>query len=76
MFFRQSTRDRAKQIGVCGTVRNQPDGSVFIEAEGTSEQLEEFLIFCRKGPLAARVDEVVIHEAVCKRFSSFDIVRH
>ena len=75
VFFRQSTRERALQLAIRGTVRNQADGSVYIEAEGTPEQLDAFIAFCHKGPTAARVDEVVIHEAVCKRFSSFEIVR-
>ncbi len=76
VFFRQSTRDNALLLDIRGTVQNQADGSVFIEAEGAPENMELFLACCRKGPIAARVDEVEIHETMCKRFSSFEIVRH
>ncbi len=35
VFFRSTTRDKAKKLGLKGTVRNMRDGSVEIIAEGT-----------------------------------------
>jgi len=34
VFFRASTKDQADQLGICGLVRNEQDGSVYVEAEG------------------------------------------
>ncbi len=43
VFFRATARDVAKRMGLTGTVRNMPDGSVEIHAQGTVEDLEEFV---------------------------------
>lgn len=58
VFFRAFTRDRAHELGLSGWVRNEPDGSVRIEAEGPKERLDRLLEAVRKGPPRARVDGV------------------
>lgn len=44
VFFRASARDIAKRMNLVGSVRNLPDGSVEIFAQGSREQLEAFVI--------------------------------
>lgn len=56
--FRWFTRRSADDLGVRGSVRNRPDGSVEIHAEGTESSLERFEERVRRGPPGARVDEV------------------
>ena len=34
VWFRDSTMKEAKRLGINGFVRNEPDGSVYVEAEG------------------------------------------
>ena len=58
VFFRYTTRKVARKLGLTGYVINKPDGTVFIEAEGPEDKLEELLIFCRKGPRDAVVEKV------------------
>ena len=58
VFFRYSTRKIARKLGLTGIVKNLPDGSVYIEAEGQEDKLLELLKFCRKGPKSARVDNL------------------
>ena len=58
VFFRVSTQRKAMELGVCGTVRNEPDGTVAIEAEADERTLEKFVEWCRNGPSGARVDRV------------------
>ena len=58
VFFRQATADEAKRLGVGGAVRNLPDGSVEVVAEGARAAVEGLVAFCRRGPPAARVDAV------------------
>jgi len=53
----------ARKLHVAGFVMNEPDGSVYIEAEGDAKALEELLAWCRKGPITARVDDVIVEWA-------------
>ncbi len=56
--FRWWTRREARRLGVRGTVRNLPDGSVEIQAAGEPDGLDRFARAVRAGPPGARVDEV------------------
>jgi acylphosphatase len=56
--FRASATVAAVRIGVVGWVANRTDGRVQIDAQGTQEQIAEFLAWCRTGPRWARVDSV------------------
>ena len=58
--FRASTADAARRLGLRGWVRNLPDGRVEAEAEGERAALEGLVAWCRRGPPAARVDEVEV----------------
>jgi acylphosphatase len=53
--FRQSLQEEALRLGVCGWVRNLPDGRVEAVLEGGQEQVEALLRWCHRGPQAARV---------------------
>lgn len=56
--FRYYTEQRARSLGLDGWVRNLPDGSVEIVAEGDTERLLQLAQWARKGPPAARVSDV------------------
>ena len=56
--FRYYTAHRARDLGLAGYVRNKPDGTVEVVAEGRRARLEELLSFLRVGPRAAIVTEV------------------
>lgn len=56
--FRYYTLDEARRLGLQGWVRNLPDGSVEVTAEGPRTDLEKLLAFVRHGPPAARVADV------------------
>jgi acylphosphatase len=75
VFYRQSTLDIANQLGLSGFVRNETNGNVYIEAEGTEELLSKFLEWCKKGPPRAAVNHVKFSEGEIKNFSSFEIRR-
>jgi acylphosphatase len=73
VFFRYSTRKLARNLGLTGIVKNLPDGSVYIEAEGPEEKLLELLKFCRKGPKSAKVDDVEFRfESFQSKFKGFE----
>ena len=58
VFFRGSTRERARQEGVAGWVRNRSDGSVEAVFEGEPEAVDAMVAYCRLGPEWARVESV------------------
>ncbi len=58
VFFRASTLDKARNLIVVGWVRNLPDGTVEINAEGEDGKLSQLLDWARKGPVGARVDHI------------------
>lgn len=58
VFFRASTRDVARRLGLTGWVRNLADGSVEALFEGDSDNVKEVIRWCQKGPPGARVMDV------------------
>lgn len=56
--FRWWTRGCARALGISGTVKNQPDGSVAICAQAPSRSIAEFEARLWSGPAMARVDGV------------------
>ncbi|HSH42307.1 MAG TPA: acylphosphatase [Arenicellales bacterium] len=58
VWYRGTTREQARRLGLTGWVRNCPDGSVETLACGTPEALAEFRSWLHDGPDAARVDRV------------------
>jgi len=73
VFFRKHTRQAAEELGVRGFVRNEPDGSVYVEACGSPEAMASFELWCRQGPPGARVTSLECREIGTRNFSSFEI---
>lgn len=62
VFFRDTARRTATELGLSGFARNEPDGSVYIEAEGEAPSLERFLEWCRQGSDLSKVESVRFKE--------------
>ena len=73
VWFRAETQRVASRLGLPGFVKNENDGSVYIEAEGEKEKLEELVKWCRIGPPKAKVENVLVEEGEMKNFSRFSI---
>jgi acylphosphatase len=58
VFFRDSTREKAEQLGLAGWVRNLPDGRVEALFEGPSKSVREMVRWCEEGPSYAEVEGV------------------
>jgi acylphosphatase len=56
--FRASARERARALGLAGWVRNNQDGSVEAELEGSAEGVASLLDWFGRGPRGARVEDV------------------
>jgi acylphosphatase len=48
--FRYSALHEARDRDITGYVKNLSDGSVYIEAEGSGEQLNAYIEWCKQGP--------------------------
>jgi acylphosphatase len=76
VFFRYNTKLQAEGLGVVGSVRNCPDGTVEVVAEGTRQRLEDLLSWLRRGPEAARVKRVDVRWGTASdTYLDFRIVR-
>lgn len=72
--FRNFTRRTARRLGVTGWVRNEPDGSVQLEAEGSPDDLEELVDAVHEGPRAARVESVDVDwQDATDEFAHFEV---
>lgn len=72
--FRSSTQKQARSIGVTGFVTNASDGTVQGEAQGTADQVKEFVQYLGKGPSAASVSGVEHNDISVKSGeSSFNV---
>jgi acylphosphatase len=73
VFFRGSTADRAREVGVTGWVRNRPDGTVEAVFEGSAAKVEEMVRYCREGPPWARVERVEEFEELPEDLAGFRV---
>jgi len=75
VFYRQSTKAKAVELGITGEIKNKPDGTVHIMATGTEAQLDHFIEWCNKGPEMAIVTEVKVEKNPLQTFKGFTIIR-
>ena len=75
VYFRLSTKAVADQLGVKGTVRNEQDGTVVIQAEGDDFALDAFMDWCHEGPEKAVVENVTASEGEMKNYRNFEVIR-
>jgi len=74
VFFRESTKNKAQELGLAGFVRNEPDGTVYLEVEGGHKELERFTAWLKQGPEAARVDRVDLEKGLAAQgFQGFEV---
>lgn len=74
VYYRATTREKAKGLEIRGWVRNLPTGEVEVVAEGVEKNLKNFIQWCRKGPPGAIVRDIKEEwEDATGEFNSFEI---
>lgn len=75
VFFRQSTQQEARLLGLTGYTRNNDDKTVTIEAEGPAEALSKLAAWCQHGPSTATVERVEETTGEVQGYTEFEVRR-
>ena len=70
---RWRAQQRARELGLAGWIRNLPDGRVEAWIEGESAAVEPMLAWLRRGPPAARVEDVEVSDAQASGAVRFEV---
>lgn len=62
VFFRASTREEGRRLGVFGWVRNRRDGSVEAVVEGAEKSVDQLVEWAQNGPTRASVERLEVSE--------------
>ena len=74
VYFRAFTQKQAVKHGVTGFVSNNDDGSVIVVACADEDKLALFIDWCHKGPMLAKVKQVLINQNILTEpFTQFEI---
>lgn len=73
VFFRATTRDRARRLGLRGWVRNLPGGDVEVVACGPEDRIEQLREWLWRGPEQAQVSAVECERISVEAMAGFDI---
>jgi acylphosphatase len=75
VYYRAAAREQAQRLSITGWVKNTPEGHVEIIASGATASLEQFTIWCRRGPGHAIVTGVESRPEPETIFEGFQILR-
>tara|TARA_B100001029_G_C14684012_1_gene246176 strand:- start:35 stop:313 length:279 start_codon:yes stop_codon:yes gene_type:complete len=74
--YRSFALKQAKAFNISGWVKNDDNGDVKAYAEGDREDLDQYIKYLKRGPIFARVDEVILNwEAEDQAYNDFQILR-
>lgn len=75
VMYRDFVTRHARALGVTGEVKNMPDGTVSVVAEGEESALMLLIEKLKRGPLLAYVEAVrVVWKDATHAFTDFNIV--
>jgi acylphosphatase len=75
VYYRATAVDKAHLFGVAGFTRNEPDGTVYIEAEGDEVDIKKFIAWCHIGSTRSVVERVIVEEGELRHYENFITVR-
>ena len=73
VLYRHSAKQQAELRSITGFVKNMPDGSIYLEAEGEESMLQYFVTWCHRGSDNSKVENVGTTEGELKNFPNFTI---
>jgi len=74
VFFRAQAKRQAQIFNITGWIKNNPDGSVELIAEGEEDNLNQLQAWCTKGPDIAKVENIKAKQEEYKgEFTTFSV---
>ena len=75
VMYRDFARRKARKLRLRGWVRNLPDNTVELIAEGEEENLKHLIEYLKEGPVLADVDDVQVTwwDTATGEFKDFEI---
>ena len=73
VFFRDTTRRKANELGLVGYVKNIPDGDVEVVAQGNEDKIKELISFIKNNPGYSKVKDVKMKNRKMENFNGFEI---
>jgi len=73
VFFRATAKKIADKSGVTGWIKNTLEDDVEAIVTGTETQLQQFIVWCKKGPAMAKVTDVITAQQEETKFADFSI---
>lgn len=73
VFYRMYVKDRADELEINGSVKNRPDGTVEIVAEGEESALDEFVRQCRRGNEQSIIKRLRIIDGEVEGYDGFTV---
>ena len=76
VFFRANGQKKAVELGITGWIRNLPDGTVELKAEGSKEKIEELVGWCKnEQPFAQVADARIVWTKGEPEYNEFRIMK-
>lgn len=75
VFYRASAKKKAEELSVVGWIKNTTEGNVEAVITGITQELEDFIQWCKSGPAKAVVEDVRIEKQEFQEFDTFKIKR-
>lgn len=76
VWYRKSTKIKADELGLKGTVQNLANGKVEVLALGGEEELHALIEWCKIGPQFAVVKSLTVEDQnTPQQFEGFKIIR-
>jgi acylphosphatase len=75
VFFRQTATRMAERFNVKGWIKNRPDSKVEALITGASDDIKNFINWCKVGPEKANVENVAISKKPEIIFKKFEVLK-
>lgn len=72
VYYRDSTKRKAKELGITGYAKNLSDGRVEVMLCGDQEHVETLREWLWDGPPAAEVTDVTVEEVAWHEYQDFE----
>lgn len=73
--YRAYAQESATELELVGYVRNMPDGTVEVVAQGNADRLKNFVEYLHEGSLLAIVESVAVEwRSVGKTYDEFSVL--